>query len=265
MPSCGTIHRWDGETLHLVATHNTPPAFAAVSQEHSILSAPIRRLFSVSSQRPKRLLKSPIVRREQAYTERRRSGTRRSRRTWWCRGLLLGVPMLKENDLIGACHLIPSRSSSLHRQADRARARTSRLQAVIAIQNTRLLNELRQRTSDLSKSLEQQTATSEVLQVISRSPGDLQPVFRTMLENATRICEAKFGNIYRWDGNAFHLVATHNTPPAFAKARRRSPVRPRPDNLLSRLVATKTVIHCCRLRAAGYMSKAFQNTLQASN
>ena len=87
-------------------------------------------------------------------------------------------------------------------------------QAVIAIENTRLLNELRQRTddltertADLTKSLEQQTATSEVLQVISSSPGDLQPVFATMLENAVRICDAKSGNIYRWDGNAFHLVA----------------------------------------------------------
>ena len=97
-------------------------------------------------------------------------------------------------------------------------------QAVIAIENTRLLNELRQRTTDLTErttdlteALEQQTATSEVLQVISSSPGDLEPVFAAMLENAVRICDATFGNIYRWDGDALHLVATHNTPPAFAE------------------------------------------------
>ena len=99
-------------------------------------------------------------------------------------------------------------------------------QAVIAIENTRLFEAEQQRTRELTESLEQQTATSEVLQVISSSPGDLQPVFETMLENAVRICDAKFGNIYRWDGDAFTSLAAHNTPPAFAELRRRSPLRP---------------------------------------
>ena len=75
-------------------------------------------------------------------------------------------------------------------------------QAVIAIENVRLFEAEQQRTRELSESLEQQTATSEVLKVISGSPGELQPVFATMLEKAVRICDAKFGNVYRWDGEA---------------------------------------------------------------
>src|SRR5437867_3666128 len=80
-------------------------------------------------------------------------------------------------------------------------------QAVIAIENVRLLNELRQRTDDLSESLEQQTATSEVLRVISSSPGDLEPVFQTMLEKATRICEANFGYLQLYREGAYRIVA----------------------------------------------------------
>jgi hypothetical protein len=122
-------------------------------------------------------------------------------------------------------------------------------QAVIAIENARLLNELRQRTTDLTdrttdltEALEQQTATSEVLQVISSSPGDLEPVFAAMLENAVRICHAKWGNIHRWDSEALHLVASHNTPPAFAAFRRSSPHWcPHPKALFGQLAATQTV------------------------
>jgi two-component system, NtrC family, sensor kinase len=134
---------------------------------------------------------------------------------------ILAVPMLNKNELIG--------SFTVYRQEVRPftdkqidLVQNFAAQAVIAIENARLPNELRQ-------SLEQQTATSEVFQVISSSPGDLEPVFQAMLENAVRICHAKFGIIYRWDSDALHLVASHNVPPAFADARRRSPRRPRPE------------------------------------
>ena len=110
-----------------------------------------------------------------------------------------------------------------------------------------LQEQLDLRTRELNEALEQQTATSEVLQVISSSPGDVEPVFATMLENAARICDAKFGNIFRWDGDALHLVATHNTPPAFAEARRSLPLRPNKENPIGRVLATRTVIHVADL------------------
>jgi class 3 adenylate cyclase/putative methionine-R-sulfoxide reductase with GAF domain len=159
------------------------------------------------------------------------------------------VPMLKENNLIGAI--------TVYRQEVRPFGekqiellKNFAAQGVVAIENARLLNELRQRTddltertSDLTEALAQQTATSDVLQVISSSPGDLEPVFTTMLENATRICDAKFGNVYLWDGDVLRLVAAHNTPPAFAESRKRAPFRPNPSHPFRRLVATKQVFH----------------------
>jgi GAF domain-containing protein len=117
-------------------------------------------------------------------------------------------------------------------------------QAVIAIENAQLLNELRQRTADLSEALEQQTAASQVLQIISSSPGELQPVFKAMLENATRICEAKFGVLYRYDDHGFEPVVLSNAPLAYASlVWSRGQFFPQTGNGLDRLLHTKTVIH----------------------
>src|SRR5262245_830515 len=91
-------------------------------------------------------------------------------------------------------------------------------QAVIAIENARLFDEVQARTRDLSESLEQQTATSEVLKVISSSPGTLEPVFDAMLSNAVRICEAQFGNFLLYENGGFRHVKLHGAPPAFAEA-----------------------------------------------
>src|SRR5262249_27247852 len=96
--------------------------------------------------------------------------------------------------------------------------------------------ELAEARDHLSEALEQQTATSEVLRVISSSPGDLEPVFQAMLENATGLCEAKFGTLYTYDGNGFHAAAFHNAPPAYVEARKREPViNPQPDQPLGRV------------------------------
>ena len=155
---------------------------------------------------------------------------------------ILGVPMLKENEAIGVIGIYRQEVRPFGDEQIKL-VQNFAAQAVIAIENARLLNELRQRTTDLTEALEQQTATSDVLQVISSSPGDLQPVFASMLENAVRICDATFGNIYRYDGEALHIVATHNTPPAFAEDRRRSPYRPYPQSPIGHMVAAKTVVH----------------------
>src|SRR5262249_53357128 len=106
-----------------------------------------------------------------------------------------------------------------------------------------LEQKVEQRTRELTESLDQQTATSEVLQIISGSPGDLEPVFAAMLEKAVLICGAKFGNIYRWEGDALHVSASYNTPPAYTEERRRVQFRADQNTPIGRMILTKTVVH----------------------
>ena len=163
---------------------------------------------------------------------------------------LLAVPMLKEGRLVGVIVIYRQEVRPFgEKQTELVKNFAS--QVVIAIENARLLNELRQRTTDLTErtddlteALEQQTATSEVLQVISSSPGDLEPVFASMLEKAVRICDAGFGNIYRVEGDGLRNVATHKTPAVFVEALRSSPYfRPGPKNPVRRMMETKAVVH----------------------
>jgi GAF domain-containing protein len=163
---------------------------------------------------------------------------------------LLCVPMLKENQLVGAIVIYRQEVRPFtDKQVELVKNFAS--QAVIAIENTRLLNELRQRTDELSKrtddlseALEQQTATSEVLSIISSSPGDLDPVFKAILENATRICEAKYGNLYLYADGAVQTVASHSASAALAAERLRAPpFRPGPGTAVGRVIQTKAAVH----------------------
>jgi GAF domain-containing protein len=241
----GNIYSWDGEALHMLASHNTPPAFAEDrrrSPYRPYPKSPVGRMLAT-----KRLVHISDVMAEDVYTKKLdpvavTAVTLGGIRT------LLGVPLLNKGEMIGVFFL--SRQE-VRPFTDKQIGLVENFaaQAVVAIENTRLLNELRQ-------SLERQTATSEVLQVISASPGDLEPVFASVLENAVRICDAKFGSINRWDGEALHLVATHKLPPAFAEFRRRTPFRPGPENPISRMLMTKTIIHFHDLAAEqGYIER----------
>ncbi|MFZ2080872.1 MAG: GAF domain-containing protein, partial [Xanthobacteraceae bacterium] len=162
---------------------------------------------------------------------------------------IAGVPLLREGVAVGTLQI---RRAEVNPFTDKQMALlgTFAAQAVIAIENARLLNELRQRTDelsqrtdDLSEALEQQTATSEVLGVISSSPGELEPVFDAMLANATRICEAKFGTLYLYDGEAYRAASMCNAPPAFAEYRKRGPIHPGPGTGLGRVARTKQLVH----------------------
>ncbi|HET7804361.1 MAG TPA: GAF domain-containing protein [Pseudolabrys sp.] len=155
---------------------------------------------------------------------------------------LLAVPMIREDVLVGAL-VIYRQEVLLFTDKQIELVRNFAAQAVIAIENARLLNELRQRTDDLSESLEQQTATSEVLKIVSSSPGELKPVFQAMLEQATRICDAKFGIVLRYEGGLFHPVASLDLPPALADfMARQGAFAPQPGQLFGRLCESKTVI-----------------------
>jgi two-component system, NtrC family, sensor kinase len=161
----------------------------------------------------------------------------------------VGVPLLREGVLVGILVVIRTEPRAFS-QKQIELLETFADQAVIAIENVRLFDEVQARTRELSESLEQQTATSEVLKIISSSPGELEPVFNAMLANATRICEATFGNLWLFEGNAFRAVAVHGTQ-SFVDNMRRNPVidlREHPKIPLSRVANTKQILHIPDLR-----------------
>src|SRR5262249_12941261 len=167
----------------------------------------------------------------------------------------VAVPMLKDNETVGVI-VIYRQEVPPFTQKQIDLLTNFAAQAVIAIENTRLLNELRQRTDDLSESLEQQTATSEVLQVISSSPGELEPVFKSMLENATRLCGARFGTLYVCEGEDLRIVAIHTAPPAYDKARPVGAlIRPGSPSAMGRVIRTKQAVHIADIRAEDAYAK----------
>ena len=237
----GALYLNEGDGFRAMAMHNAPPAYeeARAGVVHPPPSSSLWRAATT-----KQAAQVADVMSEQGYVEGDpfvvsavALGGYRS---------VFSVPMLHEDKLIGVITIFRQEARPFT-DKQIALVQYFASQAVIAIENARLLNELRQRTTDLSEALEQQTATSDVLQVISGSPGDLQPVFAAMLGNAARICNANFGNIFRWDGDALLLVATHNTPPAFTEHRRRVPFRPNQGNPIGDMLKANAAIHVADL------------------
>jgi GAF domain-containing protein len=239
----GDLYLRDRDAFRMVATHNSPPAYAAARRRDPLLrpppDAPLGLVATI-----KRVAHIPDITKIPSYVEGNAfvvvGAELGGYRT------VLAVPMLKDNELIGAI-TFARQEVRLFTNKQIELVKNFAAQAVIAIENTRLLNELRQRTDDLSESLDQQTATSEVLSVISSSPGELEPVFETMLANATRICEARFGNLLLYDGTAFRVAAMHGAPAAWA-TQRDTVIRPDPRSTLGRVARTKEVVHTHDLR-----------------
>jgi GAF domain-containing protein len=215
----GNLLLYEGNAFRVAAMHGAPQAWNELRRRDPMIpfsaKNPLGRVVAT-----RQLQHIADFRMEEAYLERE-PGPVALAEAAGARTVLV-VPMLKENELVGVI-AIYRQEVRLFTDKQIELLTNFANQAVIAIENARLLNELRQRTTDLTESLEQQTATSEVLQVISGSPGDLEPVFETILANATRICEAAFGSMLLVEGNEFRRVALHNAPPKFAEFSEKTP------------------------------------------
>jgi two-component system, NtrC family, sensor kinase len=250
--SYGTLWLREGDAIRLVALHGAVPAAFAAERQHGAmfrLSAGGAVGRAVGTRQPVhiadvRIAQSYLNRDPLAVTGVELGGIK----------TLAAVPMLKHNEVVGVISIY-RREVCPFTDKQIALVTSFASQAVISIENARLLNELRERTAELTESLEQQTATSEVLGVISSSPGELEPVFQAMLANATRICEAKYCMLWLSEGDGFRFVALHGVPATLAEQRQRDYfVRPEPDIPLGRLALTKQIVHVADITAEpGYL------------
>jgi two-component system, NtrC family, sensor kinase len=222
----GTLFRYDGELLYPLARVGTPAALADFQRQRG----PFRPQPGTLNHRA---LQTAQVAHSADYANEPNSGN--AAKLGDARSTV-AVPMRKGDRLVGTI-VIYRQEVRPFSDKEIELVESFANQAVIAIENTRLLNELRE-------SLQQQTATSQVLGIISSSPGELQPVFDAMLENATRICEAKFGTLYRYDGERFYHAAGSGTPAALLEVQKQmGRFVPEPGTLMHRVMQTKTVAH----------------------
>jgi GAF domain-containing protein len=247
----GHLVLFDGETWRAEALHNVPEAYARFWNTGSVVAGPETNLGRV--QRSGKPDQVADVRLASGYLARTPLGVATAElagaRT------LLTVPLLKEGKVIGGIALYRTEVRPFDgKQVELLSSFAD--QAVIAIENARLFEAEQARTRELTESLEQQTATSEVLEVISSTPGELKPVFQKMLENATRVCGAKFGTMTLLDGANVDQVAVYNVPTAFADLPQLQGFRPHPRSALGQVLETKQVVHVVDIREnAAYLER----------
>src|SRR5262249_17798838 len=231
----------EGDQFQRVSLHNAPPALVEHWRRTPIVHPHPESAVGCAAL-TKQVAHVVDIKKTRAYLERDPLAVAGAELAGY--RTVLAVPMLKEGELIGVI-VIYRQEVRPFTDKQIELVKNFAAQAVIAIENTRLLNELRQRTDDLSESLEQRTATSEVLQVISNSPGELEPVFQAMLENGTRICGGKFGMLYLWEGaGQYRVAALHGAPRRLAEERRPGTViRPAPGSILGRVAQMKHTVH----------------------
>jgi GAF domain-containing protein/anti-sigma regulatory factor (Ser/Thr protein kinase) len=240
------IFQVDGSSLRLVAHHGHIPFPDAIGHHKNPLVRGSITGRAVLDRRTNQVADM------QAEAEEYPEGRGLALRLGWRTGL--SVPLLRAGEAIGVI-LLRRREVRPFTERQIELVNTFADQAVIAIENTRLFEEVQARTGELQEALEQQTATSEVLSVISRSPGELGPVFDIMLANATKLCEASYGAMWVREGDAFRNAAFHGALPAeFIDQWRTAVLRLDPDMPLARVVQSRNPLHISDMREdQGYL------------
>jgi GAF domain-containing protein len=249
----GTLYLAGGDRFQRTAHYNTPPAYLELVSCEPVYRPGPKSVFARVAA-TKQFVHITDLAAEEHYGER--DSVRVAAVEVLGIRTLVVVPMLRENELVSVIAIFHQEVHPFTEKQIQP-LQNFAAQAVIAIENARLLNELRQRTADLSESLERQTATADVLRIISSSPGELKPVFDMILDNAVKLCEASMGDVFRVEGNLAHIVGTMGALPEYAAFRRdQRPYAPAPNTPLGDAIRSREPVHVTDMRELpGYAAR----------